>query len=556
MPLFGGAFSTGESAEGVEDFVAIEFTFFFAHAGDLAEFGDGAGLGLADGVEGGVVENDEGGDHFLAGGVSAPLAEEFAEFFVHPNGWIQFVCGGFEDAVGILDWRGFSGWVLVDTGEPLGSASADVADSAAIPLRHFAEVSADFFLPAFLRADKLLDLVVSIPGAVFFLGAADLVDKESVQAVVFPFPENVAVRGQAIAPGAAGFLIELFDAFGQAEADHGADVWFVNAEAESDGADEHASFFAHPLFLIFAASGGVHLAVIADGGDAVFFEQIDDFTDTGYRWGIDDDVAVFHFFHGFHNAFVLHGSFALADEVAEVFAAEAGDGFEGVAEVELVDDVVADLAGGAGGEGRDGMIGEKSAELAELAVFGAEVVAPLGDAMGFVDGEEGERDLLEPLGGAVHEGALGGDVHEAVFASDGFLFEFAAVGFDDGAVEEDGGDAHLAELRDLVLHEGDQRRDDYGGAVLLKHGGKLVAERFAATGGHDDADVAARGEGADDFFLAGTEGVVAPVALEGVEEAGIGDGWAGEGCGVGHRELRVRRVPVGREAKRIWEVSL
>ena len=169
--------------------------------------------------------------------------------------------------------------------------------------------------------------------------------------------------------------------------------------------------------------------------------------------------------------------------------------------------------------------------------------------MGFVDGEEGERDLPEPFGGAVHESALGGDVDEAVFAGDGFLFEFAAVGFEDGAVEEDGGDAHLAELRDLVLHEGDERGDDDGGAAFLEHGGKLVAERFAASGGHDDADVAARGEGADDFFLAGAEGVIAPVAFEGVEEAGIGDGLGGKSCGVGHRELRERRVPVGREAK-------
>ena len=169
MPFLGGPFTAGESAEGVENFIAVEFTFLFAYTGDLAEFEDGAGLGLADGVEGGVVENDEGGDHLLAGGISAPFAEEFAEFFVDPNGWIQFVFGGFEEAVGILDWQGFPGSVLVDTGEPLGSAGADVADFAAIPFCDFAEVIADFFLPAFLRADKPLDLVVAVPGAVFFL---------------------------------------------------------------------------------------------------------------------------------------------------------------------------------------------------------------------------------------------------------------------------------------------------------------------------------------------------------------------------------------------------
>jgi len=109
MPFFGGAFAIGKTAEGVEDFFAIEFAFFFAHAGDLAEFGDGVGLGLADGVESGVVENDESGDHFLAGGVSAPFAEKFAEFFVHANGGIQLVLRRFEDAVGILGWLICSG---------------------------------------------------------------------------------------------------------------------------------------------------------------------------------------------------------------------------------------------------------------------------------------------------------------------------------------------------------------------------------------------------------------------------------------------------------------
>ena len=109
MPIVGGAFSGGKPAESAHDYFTIEFTFLFAHAGDLAEFDHGARLRLADGVEGGVVENDEGGDHLPAGGISAPFAQEFAELFVDLGGWIQFVFGGFEDAVWIPDWPGFSG---------------------------------------------------------------------------------------------------------------------------------------------------------------------------------------------------------------------------------------------------------------------------------------------------------------------------------------------------------------------------------------------------------------------------------------------------------------
>src|SRR5713101_663586 len=109
MPIFGGAFSVGKPAKRVEDLFAVELTFLFAHAGNLAEFEDGAGLGLADEIECGVVENDEGGDHLLASRVSAPFAEEFAELFVDANGGIQFVSGGFEKTIRIPGWLGCSG---------------------------------------------------------------------------------------------------------------------------------------------------------------------------------------------------------------------------------------------------------------------------------------------------------------------------------------------------------------------------------------------------------------------------------------------------------------
>ena len=79
----------------------------------------------------------------------------------------------------------------------------------------------------------------------------------------------------------------------------------------------------------------------------------------------------------------------------------------------------------------------------------------------------------------------------------------------------------MFELRDLVLHESDERRDDNHGALGVEHGWQLVAERFAPAGGHDDAGVASCGDAADDVLLAGAEGIVAPVAVQGLGEATI-----------------------------------
>ena len=46
------------------------------------------------------------------------------------------------------------------------------------------------------------------------------------------------------------------------------------------------------------------------------------------------------------------------------------------------------------------------------------------------------------------------------------------------------------ELRDLVLHQRDERADDQRGAAA-RDAGQLVAERFAGARGHDEQDVPA-----------------------------------------------------------------
>ncbi len=105
-----------------------------------------------------------------------------------------------------------------------------------------------------------------------FLRVADLVDEEGAEGVVLFLPKKEAIGGKTVAAGASGFLIELLDAIRQTKADDGTDVGFIDAEAEGDGANEHVHLFTHPLFLRGAACGGVHLAVIANGGDAAFFQ--------------------------------------------------------------------------------------------------------------------------------------------------------------------------------------------------------------------------------------------------------------------------------------------
>lgn len=74
VPFLTGAFAVLEAAEGVEKGVAVLAAFGLADAGDAAEFLDCFRAAVAEIFKRGIVENNEGGDAFLGGGVLAPLA--------------------------------------------------------------------------------------------------------------------------------------------------------------------------------------------------------------------------------------------------------------------------------------------------------------------------------------------------------------------------------------------------------------------------------------------------------------------------------------------------
>src|SRR6267142_836961 len=213
-----------------------------------------------------------------------------------------------------------------------------------------------------------------------------------MEAGIFFLPEKKAIGGEAVTAGAACFLVILLDTFRESEMNDGAHGGLVDAQAEGHGAHQDAHFVGHPLFLVFAAGAAIHLAVIADGGDAVFFEEIDGFANASDGGRVDDDAAVRDLPHGAKEEFVLRSGVGLADDVAEVRAAKTSDVFVWIAEAELLDDVPANASGGAGGEGGDGAVGKNLAQATELAVLRAEFMAPLGNAVGLVDGEKGKGE--------------------------------------------------------------------------------------------------------------------------------------------------------------------
>ena len=144
---------------------------------------------------------------------------------------------------------------------------------------------------------------------------------------------------------------------------------------------------------------------------------------------------------------------------------EARDVARRLAELELRLDVLADALGGRGGERHERNLREQLAELRELAIFGTKIVAPLADAVRLVDRYQVHAPALEigehpgehePLGRGVEQAKLA--IVQAAQA------RARLVGGKRGVQERRRDPAGLQRVH-LVLHQGNQRRDNNGQPV-------------------------------------------------------------------------------------------
>ena len=173
---------------------------------------------------------------------------------------------------------------------------------------------------------------------------------------------------------------------------------------------------------------------------------------------------------------------------------------------QLLDDVAADAVGGRGRQGDGGRIAQQAAEIAQPGVIGAKIVPPLADAMGLVDRQQlqphrphrlEEPPAAEPLRHHVDQAELAGrhPVEPGVL-----------LGHRQRAVDERDRQAQRLELIDLVLHQGDQRRDHQRQAVQDHGRRQLVAEALAAAGGHDAEAIPPGQHGGNHLLLPMPEG--------------------------------------------------
>jgi hypothetical protein len=149
------------------------------------------------------------------------------------------------------------------------------------------------------------------------------------------------------------------------------------------------------------------------------------------------------------------------------------------------EDLVADDRRGGGGAGEHARLRHGAQQVADLHVVGAKVVAPLADAVRFVDRDQRAVDARDDVAEAAASEALGCDVDELVLAVlDRTHARAQLVGLQRRR-EVGCGDAMVVERGDLIVHQRDERRNDDRGAGKQR-AGKLVDEALAAAGGGDE----------------------------------------------------------------------
>ena len=263
----------------------------------------------------------------------------------------------------------------------------------------------------------------------------------------------------AVAAGAAGFLVVVFQVFGHIIMQHETHIGFVDAHAEGVGGHHDPAAVVDEILLVLLPFAGFQPGVVAGGRDArrpqLAAERLD-----AFAGGAVDDAAFARVVEDvlLHIAFLVPGAGHREIEVGPV---EAGGQGKRVAQPQQRRDVRLDLFGGGGGEGpHHRAAGQPGEKIRDLQVAGAEILPPLGDAVGFVhrhqphiqpQGQVEEAVGLQPLGRHIQnaEGAVQRRRDDLPVSLLGLA-----------GVDAGGGDAGFPQSGDLVLHQRDQRRDD------------------------------------------------------------------------------------------------
>ena len=212
-----------------------------------------------------------------------------------------------------------------------------------------------------------------------------LVDDELPGHEIAAGVKQYTFRFEAVAARAAGFLLIMLQRFGHAGVKDETHVRSVYAHPERDRGNHQIALFRSEGLLGFLADFLVEACVIGEGFAPAFPQRRRYLVDVLTANAVEDAgfafVPVEHFLNLGHEIETRQNS------IIEIRPVEIADEYGRVPEPELLANVVPNLLGGRGRVGVERGSRELLAQAFQLAIFGAKIVAPVADAVGFVDGE-------------------------------------------------------------------------------------------------------------------------------------------------------------------------
>ena len=304
----------------------------------------------------------------------------------------------------------------------------------------------------------------------------------------------VGVKGdapslQAIPAGAAGFLVIIFNTFGNIIMDHKPDVRFVDPHSKGDSGYDHIHFFHQEIILGIAAGFGVQAGVIRRRFNIVDGKGFSNLLRRFPALHIDDAGLVRHPLD--HLSDLLDGLFLFplgAHFIIEVSPIERGDKRIVHVHAQVFHDIGLHLRRGGGSEGHDRYVFADAVEHGtDAAVLGPEVMAPFRNTVGFIHRYKGNAYLFKKLDVFVLGKGFGCDKEQLGLTIRNILFDLLHLRFRQRRVQKVSNLVFLAIPTDrvhLILHQGNKRRDN-DRRTFQHQGGQLITKGFAAARRHN-----------------------------------------------------------------------
>jgi hypothetical protein len=188
-----------------------------------------------------------------------------------------------------------------------------------------------------------------------------------------------------------------------------ADIGLVDAHPEGDGRNHHHVFGCDERGLVPGAHFGGETGVIGQDGASARAQLFGELVHLRPGRRIDDPRPGLL---GEKLGELLGSIVAVANEIADVGAVEPGDDQAFVRNAELGEDIGAGVLVGGRGQGKARDVGKHLQQRAQQAVVGAEVVAPFGYAVRFVDCEQADLGAAQQFAEMRLAGAFGGDIEQ------------------------------------------------------------------------------------------------------------------------------------------------